>query len=115
MEEWNHGRGHDSLTEVRTARAWGVPVSTFRGTTAPGEKWTGTDRTLAMALTIYEAGLCGGCGQPLALTHSSDDHKGHGYAVQTYECTSCSELESVSDETKKADVPGTKRYTVLDD
>lgn len=90
-------------------------MSTFRGETAPGDKWTGTDRTLAMALTIYESGLCSGCGQPLALSHADEDHRGHGFAVKSYECTSCQELEGVSDETKKSDSPGTKRYTVLED
>lgn len=90
-------------------------MSVLLGERAPGEKWTGKDLALAVALQQYEDGLCRGCGQPLALAHGVKGSPGRGFAVKSYECTSCSELESVTDETKKADAPGTKRYTVLDD
>lgn len=85
------------------------------GERAPGQKWTAKDTLLALSLTHYEAGLCRGCGQPLALAHADDETTGHGFAVEEYVCTSCYELEDVSEDRKKQDSPGTKRYTVVDD
>lgn len=49
---------------MRTARAHGVPLSVLRGEAAPGDRWSTRDRQLAVALTTFEASLCGGCGIP---------------------------------------------------
>lgn len=92
-----------------------MPVSVLMGERAPGEKWTRKDTTLALALQCYEEGLCSGCGQPVDLTHSSDGKPGRGFEVHSFTCTACEELESISDETRKNDPPGTKRYTVLEE
>ena len=50
------------ILELRTARANGVPHSTIRRGRNP-RKWTQTDRTLALALTVHEDGLHS-CGHP---------------------------------------------------
>lgn len=47
--------------ELRTARANAVPLSLLRR--GGKARWTGKDRTLAIALTVYEDGLCV-CGHP---------------------------------------------------
>jgi len=51
------------VVELRTARANGIPHSTLRFGRSP-RKWSPIDRTLAIALTVYEDGLCPKCGHP---------------------------------------------------
>lgn len=42
-----------------------MPLSVLRGQGPPGTRWTEHDRTTAVALTLWEALQCPGCGQPL--------------------------------------------------
>lgn len=84
----------------------------LNGERDPGTRWAHRDTVLAVALTEYEAGLCAGCGQPLAMTRADSEHRPHGYAVESFSCQACSELEIAG---KREAGPGTKRYTVLDD
>jgi hypothetical protein len=68
---------------LRVARAWSVSPSVFggrplstvtehvydgdrlvRSTATQEAAWSDTDRALAEALDLFEAGLCQGCGQP---------------------------------------------------
>jgi hypothetical protein len=99
-------RGDAGLrAQLRTARAWGVSPGRFLGReparriirddlgrpvrveTEP--EWTGEDRDLALALTIYEADACPGCGQPLAET-TLPEREGRyraGLAVRCHHCT----------------------------
>ena len=68
--------------ELRTARSWGVPLSTLR---YGSKKWTRKDRMLAVALTIHEDGLCNGCGQPRDRSWNEDmegEYKAHRVLCQ---------------------------------
>lgn len=96
---------------TRTARAWGVPVSVLRGDRRPGKKWTGKDTSFALALTAYEADLCGGCGQPMSRT--TGDHK-HDFEVQTVTCVACDELERFKELTREPE-KGEKTFVVRDE
>ena len=58
---------------LQAARRWQVPPTVFiRIRTVDSREWTDADTSYAMALEDYEAGLCGGCGQPLAETTRQD-------------------------------------------
>ena len=62
------------LQELRTARAWGVPLSTIRGNGTPGV-WKPQDRFAAIALLEHEASLHV-CGFPRDVAF---DQKNSGY------------------------------------
>ena len=86
------------LGQLRTARDWGVPLSTIRGT---GDGvWSDVDRLLAEALTMYEAALCDGCGQPLHESTSPDADPDNRSSSMRYEvpppmrCFACTALDS---------------------
>lgn len=90
-----------------------MPVSVIRGERKPGKKWTTVDRTFALALSVYEADLCHGCGQPMSL--SSGDHA-HDYDIRTTRCMGCAELEEHRDSSKAKDAQsGTKTFVVIDE
>lgn len=61
----------------------------LRGENKPQSKWTFKDRIVAMALTVYEDGICKGCGQPAAHSHGDDPHE---YEVGKVVCHGCKEL-----------------------
>ena len=86
-------------------------MSVLRGERKPGKKWTARDRAFALALTLYEADLCQGCGQPMSM--SSGDHP-HDYDIRTTGCMGCSEIEEHRDNSKKP-LPGEKTYVVRDE
>lgn len=90
--------------QLRTARAWGVSPGRFLGReparrlvrddlgrvvrveTEP--EWTGEDRDLALALTVYEADACPGCGQPLSETTKPENEVRYvaGQAIRCHHC-----------------------------
>ena len=74
------------VLELRTARANGIPHSTLRRGTSP-RKWSPIDRTLALALTTHEDGLCAGCGQPRERSWN-EDMDGY-YEVHQATCQGC--------------------------
>ena len=74
------------VLELRTARANGIPHSTLRRGSSP-RKWSAIDRTLALALTQYEDGLCAGCGQPRERSWN-EDMDGY-YEVHSRTCQAC--------------------------
>ena len=86
-------------------------MSVLRGDRKPGKKWSDKDRAFALALTAYEADLCGGCGQPMS--RSSGDHP-HDYDIRTTRCMGCAEIEEHRDSSKKPDT-GEKTYVVRDE
>lgn len=67
-------------------------------------RWTPKNRALALALTIYEAGLCKGCGQPM---HESIDEDGPQYSAEDIHCRGCAIMSQAGSD---ADKPGTKWY-----
>ncbi len=85
----------------------------LRGARKPGKKWTMRDRAFALALTLYEADLCNGCGQPMSL--SSGEHP-HDYDIRDTRCMACAELEEFQQSEKSKNLePGTKTYVVVDE
>jgi len=91
---------------LRAARAWGVPLSVFlgrkqvttheylngqpvRSTTEP--LWLETDRSAAMALELYEADLCTGCGQPMSESTLLENEE--QYQISYEYCHGCVELD----------------------
>jgi hypothetical protein len=106
MDALERVRGDAFLrAQLRTARAWGVSPGRFLGR-EPARRfvrddlgrvarievepeWTDEDRGLALALTVYEADACPGCGQPLSET-TRPEREGRyraGLAVRCHHCT----------------------------
>lgn len=76
--------------------------------------WTDKDYLLALALTIYEDGLCG-CGQPITLAHHPDNDG--WYEAHKIQCHSCASRENATKGTGKdpyKPMPGEKVYTSYD-
>jgi hypothetical protein len=71
---------------LRTARALGVPHSTIRFGRNP-RKWSPKDRSLALALTTHEDGLCPACGHPRDRSWN-EDMEGH-YVAHKVLCQGC--------------------------
>lgn len=70
-----------------------MPLSIFRGRElpAPGEPlWLDDDRDWALALQAYEADLCHGCGQPLALSTAAANE--YGFTVEHERCHACAAM-----------------------
>lgn len=90
-------------TIVETAREWKVPPTTIYGT-GNGE-WTETDRSLALAYTMYERALCPcGCGFPRRIAQN-DNIDGWIEAEETV-CYVRKALDQWSDEHAKDKEPG---------
>ena len=85
-------------------------MSVLRGERKPVKKFTAKDRAFALALTVYEADLCGGCGKPMSLT--SGDHP-HDYEVETTTCVGCAELEMFLEGSREPE-KGEKTFVVKD-
>lgn len=62
--------------------------------------WSELDLLLLKALQIYEDGICGGCGQPLA--HTSDINNVWAFDLARLSCQACEFL----DNSRKNDPPG---------
>lgn len=86
-------------------------MSVLRGERKPGKKWSSRDRAFALALTLYEADLCNGCGQPMSL--SSGDHP-HDYQVERIRCMACAEIEDDREGSRKPE-SGEKTYVIRDE
>jgi hypothetical protein len=78
------------LQELRTAREWGVPLSTIRGNGTPGV-WKPQDRFAALALLEYEATLHA-CGYPRDLAFNPD-MSGWFEVDDTNSCAACAALD----------------------
>lgn len=83
-------------------------MSVLRGERKPGTKWSNKDRAFALALTLYEADLCQGCGQPMSL--STGKHA-HTYQIERIECEACAEIEDDREGSRKPK-SGEKTYVV---
>lgn len=73
------------MTELKVARAHGIPLSQFRA-------WAEPDRLLALAYQKYEDGLCQGCGWPRTYSMHKDA-RGHFHGSQAIICHGCAEKE----------------------
>ena len=80
------------VLELRTARAWGVPLGTIR---RGKRKWAVEDRLLALALQAYEDGLCGQCGQPRDRAWNEDSEG--WYTAHRATCHACRARELDAD------------------
>lgn len=69
------------------------------------QHWSRKDLVLAEALTIYEEGLCSGCGFPAWMTYDGRN-AGEFVLKDDVQCISCEQREQ--DETKTP--PGVKKY-----
>lgn len=74
------------MVELRTARANGVPHSTIRFGRNP-RKWSPIDRTLAVALTMHEDGLCPKCGH--SRDRSWNEDMDGWYKAHRATCVAC--------------------------
>lgn len=60
---------------------------------------------MALALTAYEASLCGGCGLPYSKTHG--DHNLGRYMADTDNiCHGCEPLDALREDTNRVTYPG---------
>ena len=73
--------------------------------------WNDIDRIMALALTAYEDGLCGGCGGHFSQTHG-DENVGRWEANADAICHQCEAIEAFR-ENNKDTYPGQK-LTVTD-
>ena len=110
--------------ELEAARAWGVPwrrwsgwepaeVTTYeyddagrliRSTTVREAEWNEVDRGAALALQAYEAGLCGGCGQPTSQSMDPDTQfRWRGKLLA--QCHACYALGAYRDALEKQEQP----------
>lgn len=89
-----------------------MPLSVLRGQVAPGSRWTEHDRTLAVALTLHEAGLCQGCGHPVEETTAGSE-AWHYEAPIPHRCHACTALAQRQEEYREAETPHALRYRVL--
>lgn len=78
------------LHELRTAREWGVPLSTIRGNGTPGV-WKPQDRFAAMALLEYETTLHA-CGFPVDVA-MHPEMGGYFEVDDTNVCAACAALD----------------------
>lgn len=72
--------------------------------------WTDKDYVLALALTIYEDGLCA-CGQPMVVAHHPDNDG--WYKAHKAQCQSCAAKERTGAGATPPE-PGEKVYTTYD-
>lgn len=83
----------------------------------PGGRWRDQDGLLAAALIEYEAGLCPGCGYPLAETTDPTSDPHHPDGTHKYEspyparCFACDALESRTKDYAEADNPRALRFS----
>ena len=75
------------------------------------DSWTPIDRALALALQLYEDGLCPGCGQQ---RHEAmdPDSEGRWAALDPARCHACTALAAKAKEYADTPVPSALRYTV---
>ncbi|WP_104087040.1 hypothetical protein [Arthrobacter sp. GMC3] len=69
--------------------------------------WTDRDRVMALALTLYEDGLCSGCGLHHSVTHG-DENVGRWEANSENICHGCEPIDAAKDADKKDTYPGQK-------
>lgn len=81
-----------------------MPLSEFRS-------WSYPDRALAMALDVYEDGLCGGCGHPTHLTMDQANQR-DWVADAPVRCHACTAREKKAAEYGDARQPGALRFPV---
>jgi hypothetical protein len=93
-----------------------VPLSVLRGQAVPGDRWTEHDRSVAVALTLYEATVCTGCGQPLEESTSPEADAGNREGAWHYEapvpdrCHACTALAVTQEQYSEAHAPHALRW-----
>lgn len=85
---------------MRVAREQGVAPKFLWGLGKPAQ-WCEVDLLLAEALSLYESGLCKGCGHPLSHTTAGDVHP-LDFKVSSVVCAGCSALK----DNPEAEKPG---------
>lgn len=97
-----------------------MPLSVLRGLRSPAQRWTQHDSSLAVALTLHEATLCPGCGQPLSESTSPDADLGNRHGAYHYEaslpirCHACTAVDAAAEPYRGEDVeaPRALRFPV---
>jgi hypothetical protein len=74
-------------------------------------RWTEVDRLLALALTIYEDGLCPGCGQPKRMAMDPDLAE-EWTSAHPWRCGGCMALSRAAKRNEKDDHPHALRYVI---
>lgn len=84
-------------------------MSVLRGKAFPGDLWADTDTLLASALTLFEAGLCPGCHNPLV--ESTDPANDGAYeAPLPVRCHGCTAVERRAKKYAESEAPGALRF-----
>lgn len=94
------------VTDLKTARSWGVPPLTIM--TGDEQGWTSINRKLAKSLVILEEEACGSCKTPLWYAYSTNNHI--QFEVKTSHCYACAALDKYREEHKKEAKPGQIHY-----
>lgn len=68
--------------------------------------WRRRDQIMALALTLYEDGLCAGCGLHRSQTHG--DHNVGRWETKETICHGCSPFEAERDRENRDKYPGQK-------
>jgi hypothetical protein len=93
-----------------------VPLSVVRGQRLPGDRWTDHDTSMAVALTLYEGGLCHGCGHPVAESTAetadpnSPDRTHHYVAPLPTRCHACTAIGMRTPQYAEAPQPDALRF-----
>jgi hypothetical protein len=96
-----------------------VPLSVLRGGRPPGGRWTEHDRSVAVALTLYEASLCSGCGHPVeeSADPDADPHAPSGAwhyeAPAPTRCHACTALAATQADYHDAPHPQALRWRAV--
>lgn len=83
----------------------------MRGERRPTALWSHKDRLLALALAVYEADLCAGCGHPMSESMDPANERRY-HAPPPHRCHACTAIELRSAEYEKAQQPRALRFTV---
>lgn len=99
------------VTNAKTARAWGWPITVLLGYRAQDGLVNQRDRFMAIALQQYEDSLCSGCGLPHSMTRG-DANVGRMEIHDDGICHGCEASESYGADKNRTTFPGQKTYFV---
>lgn len=103
---WSH-----LISQAKTARAWGWPITVLLGYRAQDGMINQRDRYMAIALQAYEDSVCSGCGLPHSMTRG-DENVGRIEWKDDAICHGCEAKEELSSDKNRTPYPGQLVYPV---